>query len=111
LNFNEDDLKSALQCNFEDGESVLIQTRVTLVPSCGAQRNTQDALVEFEPHVPAFMQTKAEEKTARVVRQIQIDGSVLSIDSQFLGLTQVSGPSDEKGINMEYVNNTGEDSI
>jgi hypothetical protein len=109
LTFSEDDLKSALQSNFEDGEGVLIQTVATLVPSCYPQRNTQDALVEFKPAVPAFLQKRAEEKTIDVERQIQIDSGVLSIDSQFLGLTQVSGPFDEKEINMEYVRNTRKD--
>jgi hypothetical protein len=103
LHFNEADLSARLQQAFEGNERDRIQQSISLVPSYRSQPNSQNALIQFHPQIPSFLRDIERDKTGMTEHQLPVNGAMLNIDSNFLGLTQVSSPPRGEEIKMEYV--------
>jgi hypothetical protein len=103
LHFNEADLSARLQQAFEENERDRIQSLISLVPSYRSQPSSQNALVQFYSQTPSFLRDVEKDKTGMTEHQLPVNGAVLSIDSNFLGLTQVSNPPLDEEIKMESV--------
>jgi hypothetical protein len=103
LHFNTADLSARLQQAFEENERDKIQPLISLVPSYLSHPNSQNALVQFHPQTPSFLRDVERDKAGMTERQLPVKEMVLNIDSNFLGLTQVSDSTRPEEIKMECV--------
>ena len=90
LSYSEDDVKAALVKELTVTEREVTKIFVSLIPSCGSEEESQDALVQFHPGPPEFLKILQSSKKELLERQIETNGAVLNLDVHFCGLTQVS---------------------
>ena len=90
LSYSEDDVKNALLKELTVTEREVTKILVSLIPSCGSEEESQDALVQFHPGPPEFLKILQSSKKELLERQIETNGAVLNLDVHFCGLTQVS---------------------
>jgi len=89
-------LDTAHQSGIEIAEDSLV-----LLPSC-TDRSTQTALVQFTPTYPDFLKKLAAGTTQTYTLKVPSWKTSLAIDTNFLGLTQLS-PVPQNKATSEYV--------
>ncbi|KAK9772031.1 putative Protein kinase domain-containing protein [Seiridium cardinale] len=75
-----------------------------LVPACHPRQTTRVALVQFRPKPPAYLSHLVNDKTGMAEFHSHIDDWIISLDSGFFGLTQISDkPRKETELDIVFI--------
>ena len=101
-NINKDisatQIEALLKQFCSDRERLDLDIKVSLVPSCSIRDGSLSALVKINPTLPEFLQ-----HLGKSDHQIKSDSTILNIDKNFFGLTQLYPTTDGRAIAAEYV--------
>lgn len=101
--FDKAQLTEAIRQACDQEERATLELVGDIVPSCNASISDQTAIVLFLPSTPRFLKPVEHDKTGITERQVKVDSSILNIDRNFFGMTQLFRPADDAEILMEYV--------